>query len=48
MNYYISHTKDTKGWKWYVYKIGYGPDQYFSTQAEALEYQRKMNAQETA
>jgi len=40
MTYHISHTKD---WKWYVYKIGFGPEKYFATQAEALEYQGKMN-----
>ena len=40
MTYYINHTKNGK---WYVYRIGYGPDKYFDTQAKALEYQAKMN-----
>lgn len=35
MTYHISHTRD---WRWYVYKMGYGPDKYFATQTEALEY----------
>ena len=40
MTYHISHTKD---WRWYVYRMGFGPDKYFDTQAEALDYQAKMN-----
>jgi hypothetical protein len=39
MKYFISHTKD---WRWYVYKMGYGPTKYFDTQAEALEYLKRL------